>query len=160
MILYDLSAFHQLIYQHSINITLIYTIFNRYNRYTFSAKIIGSEAAMPAAVGTQLFLILFEPFFILEGMTTMAAIFAPNDHPLTQASLANDTQFVAFAVALGDGLLAPPTGDVICRVPFSNVCKCLAFSHQDGICSDFIQFEVVEKLDVRSEYLMHEFLWN
>ena len=115
---------------------------------------------MPAAVGAQLFLILFEPFLVLEGETTMAAIFAPNDHPFTQASLANDTQFVAFAVAFGDGLLAPPTGDVISSVPFSNICKCLAFCHQDGIRSHLIELEVVEKLYVWSEYLMHELLWD
>ena len=147
-----------MIYQHAINHTLKYYRYNTYNRYTFSTKIIGSETSMPAAMGTKLFLILFEPFLVLECMTTMTAIFAPNDHPLTQASLTNHAQLVAFAVAFGDGLLAPPTGDVVRSVPFSNISECFTFCHQDGICSHLIQFEVVEKLDVRSEYLMHELL--
>ena len=144
-----------MIHQHAIIIILQIQIHLRH-----SPKIISSETAVSTAVRTQLLLILPEPFLVLEGMTTVTAIFAPNDHPFTQATFANHAKFVAFAIAFGDGLFTPSTGDVVCSVSLSDISESFGFGHEDGVGCNLVEFEVVEKLNVGREYLMNELLGN
>lgn len=64
------------------------------------SKVFRSEAGMSTAMGAELFFILSEPFLILDGMSTVSAILAPDDHALAERALADNTEFVALAVAL------------------------------------------------------------
>lgn len=115
---------------------------------------------MPASVWTELLLIFSEPFFVLCSMSTVTAILAPNDHALAETALAYNTQFVAFAVALGNGFLAPSTRDVVAGVALGDICEHFILGHHDGVCCDFVHLEVVKELDVREEDLVHEVLGN
>lgn len=108
----------------------------------------------------ELLLIFSEPFLVLGGVAAVAAVLAPYHHALTEAALTNDAQLVAFAVALGNGFLAPSTGDVVAGVALGDVSKHLVLGHHDGVCCDFVHLEVVEQLDVRQEDLVHEVLGN
>lgn len=109
---------------------------------------------------TELLLIFSEPFLVLGRVATVPAVLAPYHHPLTETSLANDTQLVAFAVSLRNGFLAPSTRDVVAGVALGDVSEHLVLGHHDGVCCDFVHFEVVEELDVGQEDLVHEVLGN
>ena len=82
---------------------------------------------------TKLLLILSEPLLILESMSSMAAVLAPNHHPLTQAPLTDHAQLVASAVALGNRLLAPPAGDVVSSIDLRVRREGLVAGLKDGV---------------------------
>jgi hypothetical protein len=87
-------------------------------------------------------------------MPTMPAVFAPNYHAFAETSLTKHTQFVAFAVALGNGLLAPATCDIVASISLCDIGENFILGHHDGVCGDFVHLEVMEKLDVWREDLM------
>lgn len=99
---------------------------------------------MTAAMWTKLLFIFSKPFLIFDGVSTVAAIFAPNDHPLTETALANDAKLVTFAVALGDGFLAPTTSNIVCGIAFSDISQDLTACHHDGIGCHLVKVEVVK----------------
>jgi hypothetical protein len=93
---------------------------------------------MPTAMRAKLLLILSEPLLILNGMSSMSAVFAPNDHPLAQAPLTYHTKLIASAVALGNRLLAPPACNVVSSIDFSVRREGLVASHQYGVRCDLV----------------------
>lgn len=115
---------------------------------------------MPASMRTELLLIFSEPFLVLGRVAAVSAVLAPYHHPLAETALADDTQLVAFAVALRNGFLAPPTGDVVAGIALGDVSEHFVLGHHDGVSCDLVHLEVVEQLDVGQEDLVHEVFGN
>lgn len=154
MILYDVSDLHH-IYTNTNNGLSTCEIGN-----AFRSKIIRSIAGVAASMGTKLFFIFFKPLFILEGMSSVSAILAPYYHPLAETALAYHAELVALTIALGNGLLAPPAGDVIGCIALGNIGEGLVTSQHYGISCYFIELQVMQQLDIGSEYPVHEVLGN
>jgi hypothetical protein len=113
---------------------------------------------MSASMWAELFLVLSKPLLILECMSSVSAVLAPDDHTLTETTLTDDAELVAATVALRDRLLAPPAGDVVSGVLLSDVREGLAASLQDGVRCHFVELEVVKQVDVGHEDAPHEVL--
>lgn len=56
---------------------------------------------MSTTMGTESFLVNFEPFFVIFGMTSVATVLTPYYKSFTESPLTNNTEKIAFAVSFG-----------------------------------------------------------